>query len=505
MLLTAKQRRARQKLNNIFLKVRHEELVSALWAVHALQSRRVAQGRAMLKSFPPEAATSDLRSKFAIYPWRIETLINEMLAAPEGKATALDRTRFDPQHFGVIANISNKLYAVELADDEVKLNGGIHILNEMHRLFQKQYEWQSGFSTYPNLYRAGFLYGGQLARAAFNEEVGVDIDLFSETVFRLFAAFRFSPAVTVSGGIYGVDAEKSRLILERISLSHRKAVLISRELRDWKAHVSYRRSLLRQWPILRFGNRYHCPLPDLLSLRIGSGLYYDIVAKSGSVRNEISNNFEIYVRSLLEKAFFPKLPAKNTYRFKKNVIDAPDVIIEDGGKVAIIGECKATRMSFEALFAEKPVEQAARGYNEIIKGITQIWVYSAHCRLGLTGRELADDAVGVVLTLEPWLMTANLMQDEVVAKAQEEFARKFPEYLDTDRIPISFCPVSELEVVVSLASKDSLIGSLRAATNEKFKGYHLSTVHKETFPQVNERRPYPFLGELPKVWSWWDK
>lgn len=92
----------------------------------------------MLKSFPPEAATSDLRSKFAIYPWRIETLINEMLAAPEGKATALDRTRFDPQHFGVIANISNKLYAVELADDEVKLNGGIHILNEMHRLFQKQ-------------------------------------------------------------------------------------------------------------------------------------------------------------------------------------------------------------------------------------------------------------------------------------------------------------------------------------------------------------------------------
>ena len=390
MALTVKQRRTRADLAKALKLVKHDELLKAIWAVRAIQSNRVTAGQRYIEDIPNGAATNKLTSKFAVFPWRIETLVNEMLALPEGKEASLKQFHIDIKKFAAIAYVSNKLYAAENADDAVKLESGMHILNEMHRIIQKQYDWQSGFATYPNFYRAGFLYGGPLSKAAFKKRVGADIDVFSETIFILFGAYQDNPSVTSSGAIGRTNPSDVRRILSHISLPHAKAVVVSRRLRDWKSHISYRKSLLRTWPIISFEDKFYCPLPELLILRIGSGLYYDLISPDGSVRNEISKKFESYICELLRRTFYPDLLSSDTYKVGKNIIDSPDVLIEERGLVSIIGECKATRMSFEAMFSDNPLEEAARGYNEIVKGILQIWTYSIRSRLGSTGRRLSD-------------------------------------------------------------------------------------------------------------------
>ena len=291
--------------------------------------------------------------------------------------------------------------------------------------------------------------------------------------------------------------------MEHISISKKDAAAKSKQLRNWKDHISYRKSFLRQWPVISFDSIYYCPLPELLILRIGSGLYYDLISQDGAVRNEISNNFELYIRNLLEAVFFRNLPQAHNYRVGRNRLDAPDIIIEQGEGVAIVLECKATRMSFEAMFAENPIDEAQRGYGEIIKGVFQVWRYCMHCRLGLTGRNLNIDARGIVLTLDPWLMTANLLQDEIIDRAKALFNDRCPEGLEEDCIPMVFCPVVELEVMCNKATRESLIATIDFASEQRYKGFHLSTVHKLEFPDVNENRPYAFSGRMSDVWPWW--
>ena len=91
MAKTSKQRRTKRKFTDTLRKVRHEELFEAMWAVRALQSGREARGIRIIKDFPKEAATPDYRSEYAIFPWRIETLLNELLSADEGREEDLAR------------------------------------------------------------------------------------------------------------------------------------------------------------------------------------------------------------------------------------------------------------------------------------------------------------------------------------------------------------------------------------------------------------------------------
>lgn len=505
MAKTGKQRRTKRRFIDTLLKVRHEEFFEAMWAVRALQSGRVAAGIRVIKDIPKEAATPDYRSQYAIFPWRIETILNELLAAGEGREEDLRRKCLNCYSFNGIRHISNLMYNVECADDEEKLNGRTHILNEMHRLVQRQSEWQLGHVRHSSFYRTGFLYKGDLAKKSFAEKVGVDLDTFVKGCLHLFILYQKYSSVTLGSveGSFGISRKEWEIILRRISLPHGRAKAVAKELWDWKSHISYRKSFLRQWPLVSFSGKYYCPLPELLMLRVSNGIYYDIISCDGAVRNEISKRFEEYVRRLLEETFFPCLPSPTSYNVRKgHPVDEPDVLVLSDKEISLVIECKATRMSFEALFSDQPIEDAKRGYHEIVKGIFQIWRYVTHCRLGLTGRQVTPGARGMLMTLDPWMMTANLLQDEVMAKARAMLQEKVPDSLPQDQIPVVFCPVVELENVCQKATNNSFMECVKAASDEKFKGWHLSTVHKELYPDVNENRPYAFREKISDVWPW---
>ncbi len=235
-------------------------------------------------------------------------------------------------------------------------------------------------------------------------------------------------------------------------------------MRGTEAHTGYKPSLLREYPCLRFANgRTHAPIPDLIVLRGTSGLFYDLIKGPEDVKNEIAGRFEQYCYKLLN-ATLPELDTARSFQYrarKGNDFASPDIVLYREGRVSIAFECKATRMSHRARFAEDPAAEDQRGYAEIANGVFQLWRFASHIRRGIAGNlQLDANPIGVVLTLDTWLTMAMPLQDKMLALALEIAAKRDPEISEQDRIPIVFCPVVDLEQTLERATPASFLSAV---------------------------------------------
>jgi hypothetical protein len=120
--------------------------------------------------------------------------------------------------------------------------------------------------------------------------------------------------------------------------------------------------------------------------RVTNGLFYDVIGGGGTVRDEVGRRFESYALELLS----PVLPTVSfvpdiSYRTPSGPIATPDILMRGGDDAALLAiECKASRMSIGARFGEAPGED--RGYEEIAKGVMQLWRFHVHSRLNVAPR-----------------------------------------------------------------------------------------------------------------------
>ena len=66
---------------------------------------------------------------------------------------------------------------------------------------------------------------------------------------------------------------------------------------------------------------------------------------------------------------------KRAYRYKPKKgapVDTPDLLVKDGGKVILAAECKATKLTYLAQFAEDPFEAENKQYLQIANGVFQL-------------------------------------------------------------------------------------------------------------------------------------
>jgi hypothetical protein len=91
--------------------------------------------------------------------WR---LLNEVLTTPKLKVVPGRSNRIlNCGTFSATGAVVNALLGLENAEDGIVLKR-VDVLREMHRLTQRQFDWQRGFVSHSQLYRSGFLYGGEL-------------------------------------------------------------------------------------------------------------------------------------------------------------------------------------------------------------------------------------------------------------------------------------------------------------------------------------------------------
>lgn len=310
----------------------------------------------------------------------------------------------------------------------------------------------------------------------------------------------------------GITSDKILSLLAVVAQPIEQLREFAKVQRSGREHIGYKRSVLRKFPCVLFDGHFFAPLRELLFQRVTTGLYFDAVNAGPEARNEVGKRFEIYCRELIGPTWVgvevaPSYRYRPKDRKKGNEIDTPDLFLKVEGSVAVIMECKAKRMSFEARSNESPLEngQVEAGHDELAKGVFQIWRFASHSRRGLlpASERLAPEAIGVVITLEPWLTMTRGAYTPLIERAKTLVAETGEDVTEQDMVPVSFCPVEDLENMLPVSTLGSFVATMRLAASDEYAGYHMKTLHRQFVADGVVAKPYPFHDRLDELLPWW--
>ncbi|NEI23489.1 hypothetical protein GUK30_29375 [Rhizobium leguminosarum] len=486
-----------------------------LWAVHALQNdRSEAAGKHL--NFPPQANTSSMDSPFAVFPWDIETLVTLMFTMPKSVSPPWLSQPMNVREFNTVATLINFLRAADEydADDRVTVE---NVLKEMHRIAHRTFAWQRGWANVPETYRSLFIYGQGQSGQYFEEAYGLSIVDFYTVAFMYMSVFFSKPWTTAVEDLGFFDSVRDkarpaeRLLATDISDARRESVTLLwryEQSAGKRLPIIYRPSYLRMRPMVRFSTEvepvFIAPLPTLLLNRATVGLYYDIIKGGTKIRNDAGARFEEYCRKSI-KAHCPAFEVSPpvTYKYNKNPVETPDVILQLDGQVVAVMECKASKLTFEAQYADNPIEDAQDGYTQIAKAIFQMWRFFSHARRKLLDFVIAEDAPAVVLTLDSWTLMSSELRNDVIAEARRMVAEKEPEITEEDQRPPVFCPLHELDHLLLISTEQQLLDGMKAAVRPEHDGWALLNVRETVVEQLQQQKPYAF-DPADLIW-WWGK
>jgi hypothetical protein len=507
-----------KQLRKMFARANDAAFLQMTWAVDALQSGREAAAKPYFSSYPSEAAAgSSLRSSpFGIHRWELETLIVQLLLIPNELPREQGNLVLDCSKFDSIVQTINRLRALENVEAACHLSGDLTIWGELNRIAHRQFHWQRGYFNTPQMYRCAYLYAQEKCADYFKQAYGFEITDLIFTGFGLFSAYLKDPWVLRRTSVpeIGLTDEIVQRTFSMMSCSRDEArtktaalVTKTRDEHGSPIPTALLPSILCKTPLIYLDdlNRLISPIPEAILLRVTAGLYYDLVPGGPDIINDANARFEQYCVDLID-AMMERFEVRSAYRYgpKGAQLDSPDVLVEDQGKVVIAAECKATKLTYLAQFAENPFEAAKKQYTQIAKGIFQLWRFFSHVRRKLVKEDLSTDCHAIVFTLDAFMQIAPDPQNKVLIEANA-MADEDSNIILEDRRPVVICPISDLESILCRATEDSLLASLKASTEKKYQSWLLVNVHRDTGAAKEFGKPKPYPFDLENVLPWWSR
>lgn len=506
-----------KQLQKMFSRASDAAFLQMVWAVDALQSDREVAAKAYLSTYPAAAAAeSSIASPFGIHRWELETLLVQLFLVPKEVPREQGNLVLDCSKFEAILHTINRLRALENVESARYLSGDFTIWGEMHRIAQRQFHWQRGYFNIPQVYRYAYLYAQGKCADYFKQAYGFEITDLIFTGFGFFSAYLAAPWVLQKASIpeIGLTEGIVQRALPMMSSSRDEAraataaiVAQAQDHRGSPIPTALLPSILRKTPLIYVDDptRLNSPIPEMILLRVTAGLYHDLFPGGQDIINDANARFEKYCSNLIN-AMMQRFEISGAYKYgqKGAQFDSPDVLIKDQGKLAIVAECKATKLTYLAQFAENPFESANKQYAQIAKGIFQLWRYFSHVRRGLTQVGMAVDCHAVVFTLDPFLQLARDPKNKVFAEANS-LADEDGNISAEDRRHVVICPINDLEFIMSTATEDTLLDALKASQQEKYHGWMLREVHRDARAAKEPAEPKPFPFDLTDVLPWWGR
>lgn len=504
-----------KQLRKYFARAEDGAFLQMIWAVDALQSGRELAARRFMTSYPKEAAvTSSLASRYGIHRWELETLLIQLLLTPKEEKRATGNLVLNCENFEAISSAINRLRSLENVESGRYLGNGINIFGEMHRIAQRQFHWQHGYLNLPNFYRYIYLYGQGKCAQFFEDAYGVSIKDFTFAGLAMYAASARAPWLRhdfALGGL-GITPEVVQKVLPLMTLSLEQAQAEERVLTDEvnRLHgtpipTAFMPSILRRHPLISLTAdmaTFMPPIPELVLMRITSGLYYDIIPGKQELLNEANDRFEQYCHDLIDMLTAFTLSRSYRYGPKGAQFDSPDVLVSKDNKVVIAIECKATRLTYLAQFAEDPFEAEKKQYLQLARGAFQLWRYFSHVRRGLTKDVLADVSYPMVVTLDSFFMMSRQLSASMLEEANR-LADEDGDIAPEDRRNIIYCPIQQLEEILRRGNSDTLLMALKAAGEERYKGWMLREVFRVVTKDIDLGEPQRFPFDLNPLLPWW--
>jgi hypothetical protein len=505
-----------KQLRKYFARADDRAFLQMIWAVDALQSDREAAAKTLITSYPREAAVkSSLHSRYGIHRWELETLIIQLLLTPKEEKRTEGNLVLNCSNFDAIRDTINRLRSLENAESGRYLGIGLNIFGEMHRIAQRQFHWQHGYFNVANFYRYLYIYGRGKCADFFEGAYGVSIGDFTFAGFAIYAAAVRTPWLRhdFASAEIGLTPEIVRKVLPLMTLSLEQARaeerLISDEvnrLHGTPIPTAFMPSILRRHPLISLTAdmaTFMPPIPELILMRISSGLYYDIIRGKQPLLNEANDRFEQYCHDLIDELTVFITSRSHRYGPKGAQFDSPDVLVTKDDKVVIAIECKATRLTYLAQFAEDPFEAEKKQYMQLARGAFQLWRYFSHIRRGITEDALADVAYPMVVTLDSFFMMSPQLSASIMDEATR-LADAEGDITPEDRRYIIYCPIQALEEVLQRGNSDMLLTALKAASEERYKGWGFREVFRDSVKDIELELPQKFPFDLDPVLPWWE-
>lgn len=475
-----------------------------VWAVNAIQSGMERRARGIIE-YPREAITQALPDQYTIQKWELETIIISLLTIAKDRPRNGRFRYLNCSQYRTLRHIIHTLRQVE--NEEYGLVGSSDdVLDEMHRIAQRQFGWQRGLFNVEVLHRYVFVYGQGKCAEYFKERYGISVSTFLKVSIAASLVIGERPwqnKPTV--GDVGITPEQLDKALAILSIDLNEArtkasKMIAQVRQNGRFRIAYQPNILRQYPIITTKDVMIAPLWQLIIYRATVGLFHDIQTGGQALITEAGRNFEKYVRSLI-KGYLPSLDpgGEEKYTYKKNPVDTPDILLRKSGNIVAVIECKATKLTYAAQFGENPFDEAADKYKQLVNGIFQIWRFFSHARRGFyKGDPVSPDAIGVLLTLDAWMQMSSGLRDRALSEAKT-LTEADPQITDEDRRPIAFAAVSELDSILRVSTDDELLRAFINATSDNYRGWALFEVRRDAGGPLSGSKPFPlnFSALLP--------
>jgi hypothetical protein len=433
---------------------------------------------------------------------------------PQPAATGV----FDCSKFDSVAELVNRLRKLEEVESAVYLRGGdFNVFGELHRVAQRQFHWQRGYLNLPQFYRYAFIYAQGRCGEYFEKTYGLPITELNFVGFSLFVQSMRAPWIsrTLTLPQLELTTDVMKRALPLLLVSADRAREVTKQITDdvnakhgRPIPTAFLPSILRRYPLIRLNDEteFIAPIPEVLLMRVTSGLYYDLIPGGQALLNEANDRFEQYCASCVD-TLMERFNVRRAYRYEPKrgtSVDTPDLLVKDGDKIVLAAECKATKLTYLAQFAEDPFEAEKKQYLQIAHGVFQLWRFFSHVRRGLLEEAVDADASAMVVTLDSFLT----MNHELKAKIIEEaisLADGDANIKAEDRRHILFCPIHGLEEILCRSTEDAFLATLKAAREKEYVGWELRDVHRDQTGKKGPIEPKPFPFQLDHLLPWWKR
>ncbi len=507
-----------ERHRKLFARASDRPFLQRVWGVDALYSEH-AEAAATVLAFPPEAADQFPNSRFAVHPWELETLLIQRFLAPGGGVQPNGNAVLDCSKFNSVVDLVNRLRQLENVESAAYLGGGtFNVFGELYRIAQRQFHWQRGYYNLPQIYRYTFIYAQGKCAEYFENTYGLPITLLNFVGFALFVQAMRAPWIGRSLVVQqvGFTADQMERALPLLLIPADRAREETKKITDsmnakhgWPIPTAFLPSIFRRYPLISVDSRateFIAPIAEVLLMRVTSGLYYDLIPGGQALLNEANDRFEEYCAAFID-AVMERFKVRRAYRYepqKGASVDTPDLLVQDGEKIVLAVECKATKLIYLAQFAEDPFEAAKTQYLQIAKGVFQLWRFFSDVRRGFITEPVDSETSPMVLTLDSFIMMSSELRSKIIEEASS-LADKARDITAEDRRKVIFCPIEGFEEVLTVSTEDSFLATLKAARDEKYRDWELREINRSETAGTEQIEPKEFPFKLDGLLPWYKR
>jgi len=410
--------------------------------------------------------------KGVVFQWELDILVREVILHSGSKSS---KNLFLIKDFVTVIALIRKIQDRQIGDRLPKM-----IYQELHRLFQQQFPWQTK-SVELRLSRYLRIYRFPEVETLLVERTGLTVRKFFLLGGAMTGAFLSNSWYDLNTNFtqFGISNEQRDAFFRLVTIDFESLKERTQKVQEYNENWSYTINPLRRTPLVRISsnapNVVICPIPEFMLLRISEGLFFDLCEAKG-FENPYGAAFEQYfgeisIELITSKAI--QIEAGREYSVKKNRKKGVDWLVFDKDAAMLI-ECKSKGLRLDARYQLeeaalfKEIDLLAKFIFQNYKNLLDISAGYTHWQPG--GRVLYP----VVVTLSNWYLSSPS-----VFKRLEERVLFLIDESDLDRkiienYPYIIMSMEEYELAVQIVAQVGLSNFFDSFINNDYKGWMVS-------------------------------